>query len=86
MNKSEVKKLIESAIFSGNKTPRVFDLPEIMRLKAKLEASDSIARVICILEDDRMLLSNSFGISASVFDECLQKLNALNVTTQAEVS
>jgi hypothetical protein len=81
MNKAEVRKIIESTLSSGNKTPRLFDLLEIMRIKAKLESSDSIHRVLCILEDDRSLIANSFGLSASVFDECLLKLNTLKTST-----
>lgn len=83
MNKAEARKIIEFTLSSGNKTPRLFDLPEILRIKAKLESSDSIHRVLSILEEDRSLISNSFGLSDSVFDECMLKLNALKVATSA---
>lgn len=77
MNKAGVRSIIESTLSSGNKTPGLFDLPKIMGIKAKLESCDSISGVVGILEDNRSFISKSFGLSDSVFDDSVVKLNAL---------
>lgn len=81
MDKNEVRRIIQLTLSSGNKTPRLFDLPEIMKIKAKLESSESIHKVLSILEDERTFISNSFGLKESVFDECMLKLHSLKAAT-----
>lgn len=80
MNKAEVRSIIESTLSGGNKLPGLFDLPKIMAIKTKLESCDSINAVVGILEGNRGLISKSFGLSNSVFDEGVMKLNALRIT------
>jgi len=77
MNKTEVRSIIESTLASGGKTPGLFDLPKILRVKFKLESCDSISEIIGILEDHRSLISKSFGLSDSVFDASVKKLKTL---------
>jgi hypothetical protein len=77
MDKAEVRSIIEATLRGGNKLPGLFDLPKIMGVKTKLESCDSISGVVGILENNRSLISKSFGLSDSVFDECVVKLNAL---------
>ena len=77
MNKAEVRKIIESTLMSGNKPPGLFDLPKILRVRSRLESCASINEVVEILEDNRSLISRSFGLIDSVFDESVEKLKAL---------
>lgn len=77
MDKAGIRSIIESTLSSGNKTPRLFDLPKIMGIKTELESCDSISGVVGILEDNRSLISKSFGLSDSIFDKGVVKLNAL---------
>jgi hypothetical protein len=80
MDKAKVRSIIESTLSSGNKLPGLFDLPKIMGIKTKLESCDSLSAVVGILEDNRSLISKAFGLSDSVFDEGVVKLNALMAT------
>jgi hypothetical protein len=80
MNKTEVSNIIETTLKSGNKTPGLFDLPKILSVKSKLESCDSIADVVWVLNENRSLISKSFGISEAIFDNGLSKLNSLNTT------
>jgi hypothetical protein len=77
MDKIEVRSIIETTLTSGTKTPGLFDLPKILGIKSKLESCTSISEVILILERNRTLLSKSFGLEDSVFDDVLKKLKAL---------
>ncbi len=77
MNKIEVRNIIESTLTSGNKTPGLFDLPKILGVKSKMESSASVGEVIGILEDNRSLITKSFGISDELFNSSVEKLKAL---------
>ena len=77
MNKAEVRIIIESTLTSGNKTPGLFDLPKIMGLKSKLESCSSVNEVVEILEDNRSLISKSFGLSDAAFYESVEKIKTL---------
>ncbi len=77
MLKTEVRKIIESTLTSGSKTPGLFDLPKILGIKSKMESCASVDEVICVLEDNRGLITKSFGISDELFDSGVKKLKAL---------
>lgn len=77
MNKIEVHTIIESTLKNGNKTPGLFDLPKIMGIKSKLESCASIGEVIGILEDNRSLISKSFGVGDELFNCGVERLKAL---------
>jgi len=77
VNKTEVRNIIESTLTSGSKTPALFDLPKILGLKSKIESCDSVDKVIGILEDNRSLITKSFGISDELFNSGVEKLKAL---------
>ncbi len=77
MDKIEIRSIIETTLTSGKKTPGLFDLPKILGIKSKLESCSSISEVILILESNRALLSKSFGLEDSVFEDALKKLKAL---------
>lgn len=77
MDKTEVRSIIEATLRNGTRTPGLFDLPKILGIKSKLESSTSISEIILILEKNRTLLSTSFGLDDSVFDEVAKKLKAL---------
>lgn len=80
MNKTEIRNIIENTLKSGSKTPGLFDLPKVLSVKSKLESCDSIADVVGVLDENRSLISKSFGISEAIFDDGLSKLNSLNTT------
>jgi hypothetical protein len=80
MNKTDIRSIIEATLKSGDKTPGLFDLPKILSVKSKLESCDSIADVVGVLDENRSLISKSFGISEAIFDDALNKLNSLNTT------
>lgn len=80
MNKTEIRSIIEATLKSGIKTPGLFDLPKILSVKSRLESCDSIAEVVGVLDENRSLISKSFGISEAIFDDGLNKLNSLNTT------
>jgi len=77
MNKTEVRNIIEATLKSGNKTPGLFDLPKILGIKSKLESCTSINDVVVMLEDNRSLISKSFGLSDVVFNESIKTINTL---------
>ncbi|MGZ8258124.1 MAG: hypothetical protein ACXWTR_03000 [Methylotenera sp.] len=80
MNHTEVRNIIETTLKSGSKTPGLFDLPKILGIKSKLESCTSIGDVVAMLEDNRSLISKSFGISDVAFNDSVKKLNALKTT------
>jgi len=80
MNKTEVRSIIVATLKSGNKNPGLFDLPKLFGVKSKLESCKSISEIVGILEDNRTLISKSFGLSDAVFDESVEKLKALETT------
>lgn len=80
MNHTEVRNIIEATLKSGSKTPGLFDLPKILSVKSKLESCTSISDVVVTLEDNRSLISKSFGLSDVAFNESVSKLNALKPT------
>lgn len=80
MNHTEVRNIIETTLKSGSKTPGLFDLPKILGIKSKLESCTSIGDVVSMLEDNRSLISKSFGLSDAAFNESVEKLNALKAT------
>ena len=77
MNKTEVRNIIESTLTSGSKTPGLFDLPKILGVKSKMESCASVDEVIGVLEDNRSLITKSFGISNELFNSGVEKLKAL---------
>lgn len=77
MNQDQVRSIIEATLKAGEKMPGLFDLPKIMGIKSKLESCSSIYDVIGLLEENRGLLTKSFGLSDSVFDDALAKINSL---------
>lgn len=77
MNKEEVRHIIEATLKSGNKTPGLFDLPKILGVKSKLESCASIGEVIGVLEENRSMISKSFGISDSSFDSGVEKIKEM---------
>ena len=77
MQKTAVRNIIESTLRSGNKTPGLFDLPKILRVRSKMESCASVGEVIGILEDNRSLITKSFGISDELFNSSVEKLKAL---------
>ncbi len=80
MNHAEVRNIIEATLKNGSKTPGLFDLPKILGIKSKLESCKSISDVVVMLEDNRSLISKSFGITDVAFNESVNKLNALKAT------
>jgi len=77
MNKDEVRRIIEEILKSGKKTPGLFDMPKIFSLKSKLEACTSISEVIGVLEENRSLIMQAFGLSDYMFREGVECLNCL---------
>lgn len=79
MNKDKVRSIIKSTLISGDKAPGLFELPKIMELKSKLESCFSINEVVGILEDNdnRCLISKSFGLSDAAFYESMEKIKTL---------
>lgn len=77
MNKIEVRKIIESTLKSGSKSPGILDFPKILRLKSSLESCESINEVVAILEDNRSLISKSFGLADEVLSEGVSKIKVL---------
>ena len=80
MNKDKVRSIIEATLKSGNKNPGLFDLPKLFGVKSKLESCDSISEVVGILGDNRTLISKSFGLSDSAFEESVGKIKVLEAT------
>ena len=80
MDETEVRSIIVDTLKSGSKTPGLFDLPKMLGLKSNIESCASIGEVVSILETNRELISNSFGISDVAFNDGVKKLNELNET------
>jgi hypothetical protein len=76
MNKAEVRDIIESTLARGSKRPGLFELPKILGIRSRLESCGSVDEVIGVLEDNRSVISRSFGISDEVFDSGVEKLKA----------
>ena len=77
MNKDEVRSIIEATLKSGSNNPGIFDLPKILGIRSKLESCSTIPDVIGVLEAHRELVCKSFGLSGGIFEEGIDKLNAL---------
>jgi hypothetical protein len=77
MNKAEVRNIIESTLAGGSKSPGLFDLPKILGIRSRLESCGSVNEVIGVLEDNRGVISRSFGISDELFNSGVEKLKAL---------
>jgi len=80
MNETEVRSIIVATLKSGNKNPGLFDIPKLFGVKSKLESCNSISEVVEILEDSRSLISKSFGLSDSAFEESVGKIKVLEAT------
>ncbi|BCM24625.1 hypothetical protein [Methyloradius palustris] len=66
MNKPAVRNIIESTLKSGDKTPGLFDIPKILKLKSSLESCASVEEVIALLEGNRNLITKAFGLDDKV--------------------
>lgn len=77
MNKTEVRSIIETTLASGNRTPGLFDLPKVFGVKSKLDSCSSVGEVVRVLEDNRALISKSFGLSEAAFNGGLEKIKRL---------
>ncbi len=77
MNRDEVTRIIEAALRSGDRTPGLFDLPKVLRIRAELQSCASISDVLGIIEEHRKLISKAFGLSDEAINETLGKLKAL---------
>lgn len=77
MNKDEVTRIIEAALRSGDRTPGLFDLPKVLRIRAELQSCSSINDVLGIIQQHRKLISKAFGLSEDQINETLGKLKAL---------
>lgn len=81
MDHIEVRNILVNTLKGGDKTPGLFSLPKLLGLKSKLESCIAMNEVVAILEDNRSLITKSFGISDVAFDQGIEKLNTLKTTT-----
>lgn len=79
MNKELVTSIIEATLKSGNKTPGLFDLPKIMGIRSELQACDSIADVLGIVENHKELICKAFGLSEEKIAGAVEKIKALGI-------
>jgi hypothetical protein len=77
MNKDQVRSIIEAILKSGNKTPGIFDVPKFLGIKSKLESCSSIAEVVELLQTNRELVCEAFGLNDVKFDDGISRLTAL---------
>lgn len=77
MNRDEVTRIIEAALRSGDRTPGLFDLPKVLRVRAELQSCASINDVLGIIQRHRSLISKAFGLRDEAINETLRKLKAL---------
>lgn len=77
MDKAGVHCIIESAIRFGGKLPIVENQKQIELVQSELEICSSIDEVVEILEVNRSLICNSFGVEDSAFDECVADVKSL---------
>lgn len=77
MHKAEVRNILEATLKSGTRAPGLLDLARILAVRSKLESCASVVQVIGILEENRGLITRSFGVSDEAFDSGVEKLKAL---------
>ncbi len=77
MDKAGVHCIIESAIRFGGKLPSIENQKLIEQVQSELELCASIDEVVEILEANRSLICNSFGVDDSAFDECVADVQSL---------
>lgn len=63
MNKAEVRRIIETPLARGNKTPGLFGFLGMLALKGTLELCSSVGEVVGILEENRGPLFQVSGLS-----------------------
>ncbi len=76
IDKAGIFHAIDSAIRLGSKTPRMINR-KVDSVQNELMNSSSTKEVLAILEDNRSLICDSFGITENVFDNCLEDINDL---------
>ena len=76
MNKDAIRNIIESTLKSGAKTPALFDIPKVLKVRSKLESSESIDEIISILEESRPLICKAFGVDDQAYTESVNKIKA----------
>lgn len=77
MNRDEVIRIIETTLKGGDRSPGLFDLPKILRIRSELQSCNSISDVLRIVQEHRNLISKAFGLSDKVINDTLDKLKAL---------
>ena len=77
MNKDEVIRIIEATLKGGNRSPGLFDLPRVLRIRSELQSCTSIDDVLAVIQEHRKLISKAFGLSDAVINETLGKLKTL---------
>lgn len=81
VDKAGVHCIIESAIRFGGKLPSVTNQKQIEQVQSELALCASIDEVVDILEANRNLICNSFGVEDSAFDECVDDVNSLKTVS-----
>jgi hypothetical protein len=76
IDKAGIFHIIDSAIRLGNKTPRAIN-KKVDSVQNELMNCSLTKEVLAILEDNRSLICDSFGIAKNVFDNCLEDINDL---------
>jgi hypothetical protein len=77
MNKAEVRNILETTLKSGTRTPGFLDLARVLAVRSRLESCASVVQVIGILEENRGLITRSFGVSDESFSSSVEKLKTL---------
>jgi hypothetical protein len=70
--------IIESTLKSGDKTPGLFDIPKVLKLKSRLESCDSVEEVIAVLEDNRNLITKAFGLDNQTITNGILSIKGLS--------
>jgi hypothetical protein len=77
IDKTKIYNIIDAAIRLGNKSPRTLSIKKIDVVQSELASCKSIDEVVTILETNRRLICDSFGVEDSAFDQCVEELKEL---------
>jgi hypothetical protein len=78
MDKAGVQCVIDAAIRLGGKFPGTLRLKRIRILQAEIQTCSSINEVIELLENNRSLICDSFGVRGKSFEDCLRDIKSLD--------
>ena len=81
IDKAGIYRIIDSVIRVGTKSPGTLNINKLNLVQSELASCKSIDGVVAILDANRKLICDSFGVDDSNFEQCIEELNELDTVT-----